>query len=136
MQTTKVYENVGEPTEAALRVLVEKIQTDDAAFNEKLAGLSPMARVQACNENFEARFTKVCTPATIEPPASPAGAPLPPFFPPQAGRRAGAAQCADCNAQPRTVPRARARWPVPSTVGDARVFARSQVHVGARGSRR
>ena len=94
MQTTKVYENVGEPTEAALRVLVEKIQTDDAAFNEKLAGLSPMARVQACNENFEARFTKVCTPATIEPPASPAGAPLPPSRLQRAdsGRQAGPAR--------------------------------------------
>ena len=43
-QTTGAYENVGEPTEAALRVLVEKIQTDDAKFNASLARHSPIER--------------------------------------------------------------------------------------------
>ena len=43
-QSNAVYENVGEPTEAALRVLVEKVQTDDSKFNAALDRQSPVER--------------------------------------------------------------------------------------------
>jgi hypothetical protein len=48
IQTTAVYENLGEPTEAALRVLVEKLMTDDAAFNATLAAMPPAQRYMHC----------------------------------------------------------------------------------------
>lgn len=55
------YENVGEPTEAALKVLVEKLFTDDAAFNESLKAMSKHDRVNACNRFHEQKFDKLAT---------------------------------------------------------------------------
>jgi Ca2+ transporting ATPase len=53
------YTNIGEPTEAALRVLVEKIGTSDKQFNTQLDRLPLHARVSACNAFHENRMTKV-----------------------------------------------------------------------------
>ncbi|KJA15932.1 hypothetical protein HYPSUDRAFT_148432 [Hypholoma sublateritium FD-334 SS-4] len=47
------YSNVGEPTEAALRVLVEKIGCRDAELTKSLARLSLSNRANAVNEYFE-----------------------------------------------------------------------------------
>ncbi|KAJ2685773.1 hypothetical protein IWW39_004058 [Coemansia spiralis] len=53
------YSHVGEPTEAALRVLAEKVGTFDAAFNATLAGLSKPDRAQACCQWVQHRFKRV-----------------------------------------------------------------------------
>ncbi|KAJ2719609.1 hypothetical protein GGI07_005107 [Coemansia sp. Benny D115] len=53
-----VYQIVGEPTEGALRVLVEKIETPDAAFNATLAETSVADRCQACCQWFQHRFNR------------------------------------------------------------------------------
>ncbi|KAJ2753936.1 hypothetical protein GGI19_002778 [Coemansia pectinata] len=53
------YNHVGEPTEAALRVLVEKVGTPDANFNATLAGLSKADRAQACCQWVQHRFKRV-----------------------------------------------------------------------------
>ncbi|KAF9586677.1 hypothetical protein BGW38_010171 [Lunasporangiospora selenospora] len=58
---TDTYSNVGEPTEAALKVLVEKMGTDDAAFNSSLNSLPASKRVDACNQYFAERVTKIAT---------------------------------------------------------------------------
>lgn len=56
---------VGEPTEAALRVLVEKLGTDDPVFNQGLKGIEELeegekqGRMMACNEFLEGRFRRV-----------------------------------------------------------------------------
>ncbi|KAJ2580895.1 hypothetical protein GGH95_002349, partial [Coemansia sp. RSA 1836] len=55
------YHHVGEPTEAALRVLAEKIGTPDAAFNATLAGLAKADRAQACCQWAQHRFKRVTT---------------------------------------------------------------------------
>ncbi|KAG0239540.1 Ca-transporting ATPase [Mortierella sp. GBAus27b] len=59
--TNDTYINVGEPTEAALKVLVEKMGTDDAAFNSALASLSAEKRVDACNQYYLDRTKKLAT---------------------------------------------------------------------------
>ncbi|GAA6000777.1 calcium-transporting ATPase [Rhodotorula paludigena] len=58
-EETDTYASVGEPTEAALRVLVEKIggQADDG----KLAALPALTRYNAVNTDIEARFSRVLT---------------------------------------------------------------------------
>ncbi|KAJ1946089.1 hypothetical protein GGF37_001362 [Kickxella alabastrina] len=56
-----VYQLIGEPTEGALRVLVEKVGTSDAAFNATLAELSKADRVQACCQWVQHRFARVGT---------------------------------------------------------------------------
>lgn len=58
-EETDTYASVGEPTEAALRVLVEKIggQADDG----KLAALPTLTRYNAVNTDIEARFSRVLT---------------------------------------------------------------------------
>ncbi|KAF9284196.1 hypothetical protein BGZ88_010100 [Linnemannia elongata] len=58
---TDTYVNVGEPTEAALKVLVEKMGTDDAATNVSLDNLSASKRVDACNQYYTERVTKLAT---------------------------------------------------------------------------
>ena len=61
LQETKTYANVGEPTEAALKVLVEKIQTPSPAFNGTLSSLPASTRVTAVNEHLEAQFLRLLT---------------------------------------------------------------------------
>ncbi|GJJ68970.1 P-type Ca2+ transporter type 2A [Entomortierella parvispora] len=58
---TDSYVNVGEPTEAALKVLVEKMGTDDAATNASLDDLSADRRVDACNQYYNDRIKKLAT---------------------------------------------------------------------------
>ncbi|KAK9719623.1 hypothetical protein K7432_004665 [Basidiobolus ranarum] len=55
------YTNVGEPTEAALKVLVEKLGTKDASFNQKLSKMSKVERVNACNTYIEEQANRVAT---------------------------------------------------------------------------
>jgi Ca2+ transporting ATPase len=61
LQETGTYSNIGEPTEAALKVLVEKIQTPSSSFNSTLASLAAPARVTAVNEHLEGQFTRLLT---------------------------------------------------------------------------
>jgi len=56
---THSYELVGEPTEAALKVLVEKMMTNDKAFNDKLSQLSKADRTQACTQYYIDQYQKV-----------------------------------------------------------------------------
>ncbi|KAG0323986.1 hypothetical protein BGZ99_002294 [Dissophora globulifera] len=58
---SKTYGNVGEPTEAALKVLVEKMGTDDNAVNSTLSTLSDSKRVDACNQYYSERSRKLAT---------------------------------------------------------------------------
>ncbi|GEM09469.1 calcium-transporting ATPase [Rhodotorula toruloides] len=53
------YTSIGEPTEAALRVLVEKIGA--SAVNSSFSSLSPQARVNAVNTDIESRFARLLT---------------------------------------------------------------------------
>lgn len=55
------YHHVGEPTEAALKVLVEKIGTQDRAFNSTLRMLSKADRSQACCQWVQHRFKRLAT---------------------------------------------------------------------------
>ncbi|KZP20856.1 calcium-transporting ATPase [Athelia psychrophila] len=56
-----VYANIGEPTEAALKVLVEKIGCRDAAVSKSLASLSHAARACAVNEHLERTIPRLLT---------------------------------------------------------------------------
>uniref|UniRef100_A0A0W0FU78 Cation-transporting P-type ATPase C-terminal domain-containing protein n=1 Tax=Moniliophthora roreri TaxID=221103 RepID=A0A0W0FU78_MONRR len=53
--------NVGEPTEAALKVLVEKIGCRDLELSKSLPSLSPAVRASAVNEYFERTITRLLT---------------------------------------------------------------------------
>ncbi|KAI9923647.1 hypothetical protein ASPWEDRAFT_109063 [Aspergillus wentii DTO 134E9] len=53
---TGAFSNIGEPTEGALRVLVEKIGTDDAATNQKLLSLPASKKLHASSAHYEARL--------------------------------------------------------------------------------
>ncbi|KAJ1813518.1 hypothetical protein LPJ56_003386, partial [Coemansia sp. RSA 2599] len=55
------YQLVGEPTEGALRVFVEKAGTPDKEFNQTLAQLSKADRAQACCQWFQHRFARKAT---------------------------------------------------------------------------
>ncbi|KAK7043644.1 hypothetical protein VNI00_008255 [Paramarasmius palmivorus] len=55
------YANVGEPTEAALKVLVEKIGCKDAELTKSLSSLSPAVRASAVNEHFERTIPRLLT---------------------------------------------------------------------------
>ncbi|KAK0483482.1 Ca-transporting ATPase [Armillaria novae-zelandiae] len=55
------YANVGEPTEAALKVLVEKIGCTDAEVMKSLSLLSPSDRTSAVNEYFERTIPRLLT---------------------------------------------------------------------------
>ncbi|KAI1622519.1 Ca2+ transporting ATPase, sarcoplasmic/endoplasmic reticulum [Exophiala viscosa] len=50
---TGSYQSIGEPTEGALRVLVEKIGTDDVATNQTQIGLDPTERVHFASKYYE-----------------------------------------------------------------------------------
>ncbi|KAL7422882.1 hypothetical protein Q5752_002179 [Cryptotrichosporon argae] len=58
---SNTYANVGEPTEAALKVLVEKLGSDDDSFNATLDALDPLARATAVNDHYESRFPRLLT---------------------------------------------------------------------------
>ncbi|KAG9318524.1 Ca-transporting ATPase [Chiua virens] len=48
-----VYSNIGEPTEAALKVLVEKLGCPDAQVTKSLSSMTRAARASAVNEYYE-----------------------------------------------------------------------------------
>ncbi|KAJ9109076.1 hypothetical protein QFC21_000404 [Naganishia friedmannii] len=58
---TRIYTNLGEPTEAALKVLVEKAGTNDETFNKTLGNMHPSARVNAVNSYYEQRIPRLLT---------------------------------------------------------------------------
>lgn len=60
-QETDTYQNVGEPTEAALKVLVEKLASDSDHFNNSLQGLQPLARSTAVNDHYDSRIKRLLT---------------------------------------------------------------------------
>ncbi|GAA5952136.1 hypothetical protein JCM21900_006919 [Sporobolomyces salmonicolor] len=60
-QDTDSYASVGEPTEAALKVLVEKIGVPASQLNFDPSTLSPAARVNAINEHLDSRFSRLLT---------------------------------------------------------------------------
>lgn len=55
------YTHLGEPTEAALKVLAEKLPTDNVAFNLSLGTLAPKQRVAAVGGRIEANHSKLAT---------------------------------------------------------------------------
>ncbi|CAD6564903.1 MAG: hypothetical protein TREMPRED_000390 [Tremellales sp. Tagirdzhanova-0007] len=55
------YANVGEPTEAALKVLVEKLASDSDSFNSGLGSLGPQARATAVNDYYDTRIKRLLT---------------------------------------------------------------------------
>lgn len=55
------YSNVGEPTEAALRVLVEKIGCVDDELNKSLRSFTPAERANAVNDIFERQIPRLLT---------------------------------------------------------------------------
>lgn len=61
VQDKNVYSNVGEPTEAALKVLAEKIGCRDDELNKSLPSLSPVERANAVNEYFERKIPRLLT---------------------------------------------------------------------------
>ncbi|KAL0579971.1 hypothetical protein V5O48_002055 [Marasmius crinis-equi] len=60
-QDKTAYMNVGEPTEAALKVLVEKIGTRDLELAKSLSSLSPAVRASAVNEHLERSIPRLLT---------------------------------------------------------------------------
>ncbi|KAF9988375.1 hypothetical protein BGZ75_009541 [Mortierella antarctica] len=58
-QEHDTFSNVGEPTEAALKVLVEKMGTDDDSVNNLLSKLSTADRVDACSQYYMERVRKL-----------------------------------------------------------------------------
>lgn len=55
------FSNVGEPTEGALRVLVEKIGTRDAAHNAGKANATPEQRLHYASKHYEERVQRLST---------------------------------------------------------------------------
>ncbi|KZT11543.1 calcium-transporting ATPase [Laetiporus sulphureus 93-53] len=55
------YANVGEPTEAALKVLAEKLPCPDAEFSKSLSSLDPSSRASAVSEFYEHHIHRVST---------------------------------------------------------------------------
>ncbi|KAG8777165.1 hypothetical protein FRC12_000513 [Ceratobasidium sp. 428] len=55
------YINVGEPTEAALRVLVEKIGSPSAELTKNLGSLTPRPRSTAVNDYYEGQYQRLMT---------------------------------------------------------------------------
>ncbi|KAF9273890.1 hypothetical protein BGZ68_001128 [Mortierella alpina] len=58
-QEHNTYSNVGEPTEAALKVLVEKMGTDNDSVNNSLKELETVDRVDACSLYYLGRVRKL-----------------------------------------------------------------------------
>ncbi|KAF2769879.1 calcium transporter ATPase [Teratosphaeria nubilosa] len=57
----RTFTNVGEATEGALRVLVEKIGSTDAAYNAQRDGLTPNAKLHYVSKRYEAGAQTVST---------------------------------------------------------------------------
>ncbi|KAI0315851.1 Ca-transporting ATPase [Amylostereum chailletii] len=55
------YANVGEPTEAALKVLAEKIGCPNKELEASLSSLSPAARASAVNDYYEREIPRLLT---------------------------------------------------------------------------
>ncbi|KAI9494854.1 SERCA-type calcium-translocating P-type ATPase [Zychaea mexicana] len=55
------HQCIGEPTEAALQVLVEKLGTDTSGVNAKLSTLSKKDRTTACNDHYSSQFKRLAT---------------------------------------------------------------------------
>jgi Ca2+ transporting ATPase len=55
------YSSTGEPTEAALKTLVEKLGTNDSKFNENLSSMNPKTRVMACSHYFQDQYKRIST---------------------------------------------------------------------------
>ncbi|KAK0271046.1 hypothetical protein LTR91_015855 [Friedmanniomyces endolithicus] len=53
------FNNVGEPTEGALRVLVEKIGTTDAAYNSQRLGMTPNSKLHHISKRYEEKAPKI-----------------------------------------------------------------------------
>ena len=60
-QDKNTYSNVGEPTEAALKVLVEKIGCRDEKLMRSLASMSTDGRVNAINDHIEQSIPRLLT---------------------------------------------------------------------------
>ncbi|KAL7275485.1 hypothetical protein RUND412_001571 [Rhizina undulata] len=58
---TGLFSNVGEPTEGALRVLVEKIGTPDLMLNARAAEMSLDERLDQANRYYEAMLPRIAT---------------------------------------------------------------------------
>ena len=56
--THRAYNNVGEPTEGALRVLVEKVGTTDTSYNVERANLTPNQRLHHISRRYEDQAPK------------------------------------------------------------------------------
>jgi len=56
-----LYTNVGEPTEAALKVLVEKLPSTASDLDRDLSSMPPSERASAVNDYLEARFPRLLT---------------------------------------------------------------------------
>lgn len=56
-----VYSAIGQPTEAALKVLVEKLKHHDAAINSTLAQLDPLERATAVSDAYERSNARLLT---------------------------------------------------------------------------
>jgi len=61
MKDRNLYTNVGEPTEAALRVLVEKLPGTDPDLTQRLSSMPPSERASAINDHLETRFPRLLT---------------------------------------------------------------------------
>lgn len=57
--THRAYNNVGEPTEGALRVLVEKIGTTDASYNAQRSSLTPNSKLHHISKHYESAAPKL-----------------------------------------------------------------------------
>lgn len=61
MQEKENYSNVGEPTEAALKVLAEKLPCPDPALAASLSSLPPAQRANAINDLYERTTSRQLT---------------------------------------------------------------------------
>jgi Ca2+ transporting ATPase len=59
--STNEFKIYGEPTEAALKVLVEKLGTPDTHYNETLNKLSPEERAMAVNSWYDSQYERLKT---------------------------------------------------------------------------
>ncbi|GAA93404.1 hypothetical protein E5Q_00045 [Mixia osmundae IAM 14324] len=60
-EDTNAHGNVGEPTEAALKTLAEKLGTTDAGFNTSIYSLAPSQRNNAVSNELDAQFSRLLT---------------------------------------------------------------------------